>query len=230
MLPEIPGDWQTLLAAETRQPYYQALEAFLAREQAAGEVLPATAEIYAALAATPYHSVKVVVLGQDPYPTPGHAHGLAFSVKPEVRPLPGSLRNIYRELADDIEGFTSPGHGFLQSWAAQGVLLLNTVLTVRAGAPNSHAKHGWEHLTDAVIRLLNERAGRIVFVLWGRKAQAKTALINAPQHRIVACAHPSPLSVKQFLGSKPFSQVNAHLAEAGLTLIDWRLPPVPSQP
>lgn len=221
MLPAIPGTWGELLATEVRQPYYQKLAAFVAQESAEKTVLPPRELIYDALAATSYARLKVVLLGQDPYPTPGHAHGLAFSVRPEVRPLPGSLRNIYRELATDIPGCVPPTHGFLRGWAEQGVLLLNTVLTVRAHDANSHAKQGWEKLTDAIISLANQKTERVVFVLWGRKAQAKTALITAPQHRIVACAHPSPLSVKQFLGSRPFSQVNQHLQDAGLPPIDW---------
>jgi uracil-DNA glycosylase len=226
MLPEIPEAWRTLLAAETEKDYYRRLAAFVAQEQAAHQVLPAPEDIFHALAATPYEQVKVLLLGQDPYPTPGHAHGLCFSVRPDVRPLPGSLKNIYKELVTDIPGFVPPAHGYLEHWAQQGVLLLNTVLTVRAHEANSHQKRGWEQFTDRIIQLVNAKNEPVVFVLWGKKAQAKTPLINAPQHRIVATAHPSPLSVKQFLGSRPFSQVNRHLAEAGLPPVDWQLPGV----
>ncbi len=224
MLPEIPASWHAILANETEKDYYRHLAAFVSQQQAVGEILPAPKDIFHALEATPYERVKVLLLGQDPYPTPGHAHGLCFSVLPNVRPLPGSLRNIYKELTTDIAGFTPPAHGFLEHWAQQGVLLLNTVLTVRAREANSHQKQGWEKFTDRIIALVNDKPERVVFALWGKKAQAKTPLISTPPHSIVANAHPSPLSVKQFLGSRPFSRINQRLTEAGQTPIDWQLP------
>jgi uracil-DNA glycosylase len=225
MLPPIPESWRAALVEETAQPYFRALAAFLDTERAAGNtILPARAEIFAALAATPPENVKVVLLGQDPYPAPGHAHGLCFSVRPEVRPLPGSLRNIYKELAADV-GFQPPGHGCLEAWAARGVLLLNTVLTVRAGETHSHQKQGWERFTDRVIATINARRERVVFMLWGRPAQKKAALVTQPVHRVVSCAHPSPLSARLFLGSRCFSEANRLLVEAGRAPIDWSLPP-----
>jgi uracil-DNA glycosylase len=225
MLPAIPNSWRGLLKAEAEQGYYRRLDEFLDAEKASGQtILPAAENIFHALEITRYEQVRVLLLGQDPYPTPGHAHGLCFSVLPHVKPLPGSLKNIYKELAQDVSDFTLPSHGFLEHWAKQGILMLNTVLTVRAGDANSHQKRGWERFTDRIIALCNEKDSRVVFVLWGRKAQEKTALITNPQHRIVACAHPSPLSAKQFFGSRPFSQINRHLAEAGQPPIDWRLP------
>ena len=224
MLPQIPQGWQKLLQDETNKEYYRQLDAFLARESQQFNLLPALDNVFAALQATPYAKVKVLLLGQDPYPTPGHANGLCFSVAPDVRPLPGSLRNIYKELTTDLPGFVAPAHGDLKAWAKQGVLMLNTVLTARAGAANSHQKQGWETFTDRVIQLVNEKESRVVFVLWGRKAQAKIPLVTAPQHRVVAGAHPSPLSVKKFLGSRPFSQVNALLKEARGAPIAWQIP------
>lgn len=224
MLPEIPNDWNELLKGETSKEYYVKLNKFLAEEIKGNVVLPTPDCIFQALRVTPYKNVKALLLGQDPYPTPGHAHGLCFSVRPEVRPLPGSLRNIYKELSTDIPGFAAPSHGSLKAWAGQGVLMLNTVLTVRAHAPNSHQKRGWEQFTDKIIELLNAKSERVVFVLWGNKAQEKRKLITGAAHAVVATAHPSPLSVKRFLGSKPFSQVNQLLAEAGRPPIDWHLP------
>ncbi len=223
MLPKIPDGWHILLEDETRQDYYRKLEAFVAQEQATQEVWPAPEDIFRALELTPYETVKVLLLGQDPYPTPGHAQGLAFSVRSEVRPLPGSLKNIYKELTEDIPDFRPPAHGCLEEWARQGVLLLNTVLTVRAHAAGSHQKQGWERFTDRIIKVVNAQARPVVFVFWGKKAQAKMPLVTAPQHRIVAGAHPSPLSVKQFRGSRPFSQVNRYLVEAGRTPVVWQL-------
>jgi len=221
MLPSVPPSWRSQLARVTRAQSYRSLNALVTGERLAHNVLPAAALIYRALEVTPPEAVRVVLLGQDPYPTPGHAHGLCFSVRPEVQPLPGSLRNIYKELATDIPGFQPPAHGFLESWARQGILMLNTVLTVRAGEANSHQKRGWEEFTDEVIRVVNHQPAPVVFVLWGRKAQAKQAIISAPPHRIVATAHPSPLSARAFLGSRPFSQINRHLIDLGHRPIDW---------
>ena len=226
MIPEIPKAWRACLAGEIDEAYFKALDAFLDAEVAAGkEVLPAREDIFAALKLTAPEDVKVVLLGQDPYPTPGHAHGLCFSVRPEVKPIPGSLRNIYKELAADV-GFKPPGHGCLEAWGKQGVLLLNTVLTVRAGDANSHQKKGWETFTTRVIEHMNEKTERVVFVLWGRNAQQKRELITNPTHAIVESAHPSPLSARHFLGCRCFSRINRLLGESGRPPIDWQLPPV----
>jgi uracil-DNA glycosylase len=224
MLLPLPPAWQPLLEAETQQPYFRALDAFLDAEVAAGHaVLPRPEEIFAALALTPPERVKVVLLGQDPYPTPGHAHGLCFSVRPEVRPLPRSLRNVYRELATDLPDFRAPAHGNLESWARQGVLLLNPILTVRAGEANSHRQRGWEQFTDRIIERIAALPQRVVFLLWGNTAQKKIPLIPQPRHAVVACAHPSPLSARKFFGSRCFSKVNAALAAAAREPVDWRL-------
>lgn len=224
MLPPLPESWRAVLAEETNRPHFRALEAFLASEASAGRrVLPDLPEVFRALELTPYPEVRVVLLGQDPYPTPGHAHGLCFSVRPEVRPLPGSLRNIYRELREDL-GIPTPAHGHLESWARQGVLLLNTVLTVRAGEANSHQGRGWEFLTDRVLDGLNGRAEPVVFLLWGRAAQRKRDRISGPHHRVVEAAHPSPLSARLFRGCRCFSAVNRALVALGRPAVDWRLP------
>jgi len=183
-------------------------------------IFPDLPRILWALDATPFDKVKVVILGQDPYPTLGHANGLAFSVQPHVKPLPGSLRNIYKELKDDV-GVERPS-GDLSSWAHLGVLLLNTVLTVREGAPGSHAGIGWEALTDEVIHKLSQNRENLVFVLWGKKAQEKAPIIDKSKHLILRAAHPSPLSARNgFFGSKPFSRINAYLKQNGIEEIDW---------
>lgn len=223
MLPPIPTGWTTELTPETRTPYYRELATFVERERRTHQVLPAEDETFLALELTPPRSARVLILGQDPYPTPGHAHGLAFSVRPGVRPPP-SLRNIFRELHADL-GVPVPHNGYLVPWAAQGVLLLNAVLTVRAGSANSHAGRGWERFTDAVIRVLARKRERVVFVLWGAYAQKKAALIDGDRHAIVAAPHPSPLSAQRgFFGSRPFSRINAELTAAGGKPIDWALP------
>ena len=226
MLPAIPPSWRALLSAETRKPYYLALDNFLEHGAASGQaVLPAREDIFNALASTPYDSVRVLLVGQDPYPTPGHAHGLCFSVQPTVRPLPQSLRNVYRELHDDV-GCRIPNNGCLEPWARQGVLLLNTVLTVRASQANSHQGRGWEPFIDRIIELVAAKQRRVVFVLWGRQAQKKRSLITQSHHTVVATAHPSPLSVRKFYGCRCFSQVNRDLVEAGMAPIDWQIPDV----
>ncbi|MCX5724289.1 MAG: uracil-DNA glycosylase [Nitrospirae bacterium] len=226
MLPSIPVSWQPLLNAETRKPYYLALDNFLEHEVASGQsILPTREDIFHALAATSYDDVRVLLVGQDPYPTPGHAHGLCFSVQPTVRPLPFSLRNIYRELHDDL-GCTVPNNGCLEPWARQGVLLLNTVLTVRSGQANSHQGRGWELFTDRIIELVAEKQTRVVFVLWGRQAQKKRDLITQSHHSVIEAAHPSPLSVRKFFGCRCFSRINRDLVEAGLPPIDWQIPDV----
>jgi uracil-DNA glycosylase len=191
-------------------------------ERRAHTVYPPEDEVFAALELTPYERVKVMILGQDPYHGPGQAHGLAFSVRPGVAPPP-SLRNIFRELRDEL-GCPPPRDGSLVPWARQGVLLLNAVLTVRAGEPNSHQGKGWETFTDAVIRAVNERPGRVVFVLWGGYAAKKEALIDAGRHAVLRSAHPSPLSAKRgFFGSRPFTKVNAALEDGGQAPVDWCL-------
>jgi uracil-DNA glycosylase len=227
MLPAFPPPWRKLLRDVTRQPWWRELDTFLDAETAAGrEILPARADIFNALRLTPPDAVKVVLLGQDPYPTPGHAHGLCFSVPADARPLPRSLRNIYRELHADL-GIEPAGHGCLESWARNGILMLNTVLTVRAGEANSHKDRGWENFTARVLETVNAGPAPVVFVLWGRQAQARRALVTGPRHRVVECAHPSPLSARLFSGCRCFSTVNRLLAAAGREPVDWRLPPAP---
>jgi uracil-DNA glycosylase len=223
MTPPIPAAWQPILAEETRQPYFQKLKAFLERERAAHTVYPPEADVFNALELTPFERVSVLILGQDPYHGAGQAHGLAFSVRPNVTPPP-SLLNIFRELKDDV-GFRIPNHGYLVPWAEQGVLLLNAVLTVRAGEAGSHQGKGWENFTDAVIRALSARAEPVMFVLWGNFARKKLALIDQQRNPVIAGPHPSPLSARRgFFGSRPFSRINAHLREAGRSQIDWNLP------
>lgn len=215
-----------MLKEETREPYYRALDAFLENERADGRtILPARNDIFNALAVTSYDQVSVLLVGQDPYPTPGHAHGLCFSVQPDVRPLPFSLRNIFRELQDDV-GCHIPNNGYLEPWARQGVLMLNTVLTVRARQANSHHGRGWERFTDRIIELVAAKQTRVVFVLWGREAQKKRMLITQLHHAVIACAHPSPLSVRKFFGCRCFSHINRDLADAELAPIDWQIPDV----
>jgi len=215
-----------LLKEETRKPYYQALDAFLEKERADGQtILPARKDIFNALASTSYDQVRVLLVGQDPYPTPGHAHGLCFSVEPTVRLLPFSLRNIFRELQNDV-GCRIPNNGYLEPWARRGILMLNTVLTVRAHKANSHQGRGWEVFTDRLIELVAAKQTRVVFVLWGREAQKKRMLITQPHHAVLACAHPSPLSVRKFFGCRCFSHINRDLADAGQAPIDWQIPDV----
>jgi uracil-DNA glycosylase len=218
----IPASWAPVLAAETEQPYFADLEAFLKTERAEHQVFPPEDEVFAALEATPYQDVKVVLIGQDPYHDDGQAHGMCFSVRPGVR-IPPSLRNMYKELETDL-GVPPVKHGYLKAWADQGVLLLNTVLTVRAHEPASHKDRGWEKFTDAVIKDVSAREKPVVFVLWGAHAKKKAKLIDGSRHAIVQGAHPSPLSAKLFFGSKPFSAVNEALAGFGQEPIDWRLP------
>ena len=222
-----PDDWVPALAGEFGQPYFAKLQAFVDQDRTTETVFPAAEQTYAALRLTPPDAVRVVVLGQDPYPTPGHAHGLAFSVEPGVSP-PASLRNIYKELHSDL-GIPPAEHGDLRTWAERGVLLLNSVLTVRSGAAGSHGKKGWETFTDAILRAVNGFDRPVVFVLWGNYAIKKRPLIDEGRHAVVQMAHPSPLSAsKGFFGSKPFSQVNAALEKLGRPPIDWRLPAEPA--
>ena len=217
------NDWAELLDAELDEPYYLALRQFLIGEYRTREIFPNMYDIFNALHFTPYASTKVVILGQDPYHEPGQAHGLSFSVLPNVPPPP-SLINIFKELRDDLGCFI-PNNGCLKPWADQGVLLLNTVLTVRAHAANSHRGHGWEIFTDKIIRLLNEHERPIAFILWGRPARNKKSMITNQRHLIVESAHPSPLSASGgFFGSRPFSRVNKFLESVGETPIDWQIP------
>jgi uracil-DNA glycosylase len=223
MTPPIPRGWQPVLEAETQQPYYQALQAFLRAERARHTVYPPEPEVFTALDRTSYTAARVLILGQDPYHGPGQAHGLAFSVRPSVPPPP-SLRNIFKELHDDT-GLPVPASGSLLPWADQGVLLLNAVLTVRAHQAASHQGKGWETFTDAVIRALNARPDPLVFVLWGNYARKKASLIDAKRHCIIQGPHPSPLSASRgFFGSRPFSAINACLERFGQPPVDWRLP------
>lgn len=220
----LAASWLEAIGAEFGQPYMQELEAFLAREQALGKsILPPAEMRFNALRATALEAVKVVVLGQDPYPTLGHAHGLSFSVLPGVKPLPRSLQNIYKELLADV-GVDNRHTGCLQAWAQQGVLLLNTVLSVEEGQAASHQKKGWERFTDAVIQAVNQQANPVVFVLWGGHAQKKVGLIDESRHLVIKSAHPSPLSARHgFFGSKPFSTINAFLHKHGREGINWQL-------
>lgn len=219
----LPDDWKAALEPEFSAPYFHELKDFLVRERQEHTIFPPAPDVFNALRFTPLSDVKVLILGQDPYHRPGQAHGLSFSVRPGVT-VPPSLRNIYKELTADLPGFTPPLHGYLKHWADQGVLLLNAVLTVREGQANSHQGKGWETFTDAVIRAVNARPERVVFVLWGAYARKKAKLITGPQHVIVESAHPSPLSEAKFFRSRPFSRVNAALEEAGQAPIDWQLP------
>ncbi|MDX2004799.1 MAG: uracil-DNA glycosylase [Meiothermus sp.] len=221
-LERIPESWRTVLAPEFEQPYMAELLAFLKAERAQHAVYPPPQDVFNALEYTPYDRVRVLVVGQDPYHGKGQAHGLAFSVRPGVRPPP-SLENIFQELESDL-GVPRPSHGCLEGWARQGVLLLNTSLTVRAGQAASHKGKGWEHFTDAVIRAVNAKTEPVIFVLWGKHAQEKQALIDATRHTVLKAPHPSPYSAASgFFGSRPFSKINAKLRGWGQPEIEWRL-------
>lgn len=219
---EARTDWNPILRAEFAKPYWPELQAFVADERRQHTVYPPAPDVFNALHLTPYAETRVVILGQDPYHGPRQAHGLCFSVQRGVR-IPPSLVNIHRELHDDV-GVEIPDHGNLEAWAVQGVLLLNTTLTVRAGQAASHQGHGWETFTDEVIRAVSAKDQPVVFVLWGSHARKKKALIDTARHTIIESAHPSPLSAHNgFFGSRPFSRANAALREYGLDGIDWRL-------
>jgi uracil-DNA glycosylase len=222
----LKNDWAPLLEEEFAKPYYLRLRQFLREEYRTRVIYPDKYDIFNALHLTSYANTKVVIIGQDPYHGPGQAHGLSFSVKPGVS-IPPSLQNIFRELHDDL-GCTIPRHGYLEKWARQGVLMLNSVLTVRAGCPNSHRGIGWETFTDQVISVLNRREKPVVFILWGKHAQEKQARITSSKHLIIKSAHPSPFSANRgFFGSRPFSRTNAFLKQIGETEIDWQLPEWP---
>ncbi|WP_373475044.1 uracil-DNA glycosylase [Sphingorhabdus sp.] len=223
---QLHESWKTPLLSEFSSDYMAALKQFLQSEKAAGKTIyPKGSEWFRALNLTPLDKVRVVILGQDPYHGPDQAHGLCFSVRPGVRPPP-SLLNIFKELESDL-GLPRPRHGFLEHWARQGVLLLNSVLTVEMAKAASHSQKGWERFTDAVIKLVNDKPDPVVFLLWGSYAQKKAAFVDATRHLVLKAAHPSPLSAhKGFLGCRHFSQANAFLEKHGQSPIDWSLPDV----
>ncbi|MGF1875398.1 uracil-DNA glycosylase [Photobacterium frigidiphilum] len=215
--------WQDIINQEKKQPYFQDIEQFVSTARSNGKVIfPLEQDVFNAFNSTPLDQVKVVILGQDPYHGANQAHGLSFSVLPGIK-TPPSLANMYKELATDIPGFQIPQHGYLQSWADQGVLLLNTVLTVEQSKAHSHAKIGWETFTDKIIDVLDQQSAGIVFVLWGAHAQKKGKNINTDKHHVLKSAHPSPLSAyRGFFGCKHFSQVNQLLCEMNQSPIDWQ--------
>ena len=223
MMPSVKT-WQSLLESEKEQAYFQAILTYVKNQRLAGKIIyPKQADVFNAFKLSPFEKVKVVLLGQDPYHGPHQAHGLAFSVQRGVKPPP-SLQNIFKELHDDL-GLPIPTHGCLEHWAEQGVLLLNTFLTVEAGKPQSHANIGWETFTDKVIRILSAEKNKLIFLLWGAHAQRKGEMINPGKHIILTCAHPSPFSAHRgFFGCKPFSKTNAILKANGQEEIDWSLP------
>ena len=220
--------WKTALAGEFDSPYMQSLKSFLKEEMASGKrIFPRGSEYFRALDLAPLDTVKVVILGQDPYHGPGQAHGLCFSVRPDVK-VPPSLVNIYKELKSDL-GITPPRHGFLEHWARQGVLMLNSVLTVEQARAGSHQGRGWERFTDAVIARVNEERPHVVFILWGSYAQKKAAFVDRSRHLVLTSPHPSPLSAHAgFFGTRPFSKANAFLEEHGIAPVDWSLPDNPA--
>lgn len=216
------NDWAPLLEPEFTKTYYKQLRSFLEEEYKKAVIYPHMHDIFNALHYTAFSDVKVVILGQDPYHGPNQAHGLSFSVQHGVK-QPPSLINIFKELESDL-GYLPPSHGNLETWAKEGVLLLNTVLTVRKGDPHSHRHKGWEQFTDQVIRTLNEKPHPVVYLLWGAEAQKKQALIDPDKHLIITSPHPSPLSAyRGFFGSTPFSRANAYLTKAGLPEINWEI-------
>lgn len=218
----ITNDWLKVIGSEFHETYYADLYKYVRNEYNNYLVFPKADDIFNAFHLTPLEQVKVIIIGQDPYHNDNQAHGLCFSVKPEVE-VPPSLVNIYKELQDDL-GCKIPNNGYLVKWAEQGVLLLNTVLTVRAHQANSHQGKGWERFTDAVIKAVNDQDRPIVFILWGRPAQMKKAMLNNPRHLILEAPHPSPLSAyRGFFGSRPFSKTNRFLEEHGLKPIDWQI-------
>lgn len=219
--------WTDVLSGERQEPYFRELLDFVEEERRSGKTIyPKNSEIFNALHCTPFDSVRVVILGQDPYHGPNQAHGLCFSVRPPT-PAPPSLVNIFSELESDL-GIKRPRHGNLESWARQGVLLLNAVLTVEEGKPGSHALRGWERFTDRVVREINDKREHVVFMLWGSYAQKKGAHVDRTKHLVLEAPHPSPLSAHRgFLGCRHFSQANEYLAKHGLPTVDWHLPENP---
>jgi len=218
---KIGNDWDDLIGCEFQKPYYLQLREFLKQEYATTIIYPDKYDIFNALKLTPFHNVKVVILGQDPYIKPGEAHGLSFSVKPGIK-IPPSLMNIYTELANDL-GYPIPTTGCLINWAKQGVLLLNAVLTVRAGASNSHRNKGWETFTNAVISAVNQKNEPVVYMLWGNNAKEKSVLLNNPRHLVLKAAHPSPLAGGAFFGCRHFSQGNEFLERNGVVGVNYEL-------
>ena len=220
MIP-LGNDWDEIIADEIKRPYYLKLREFLKSEYTGKKIYPSMYDIYSSLRTTPYEDVKVVILGQDPYINEGEAHGMAFSVQKGVR-IPPSLKNIFKEICDDV-GCSMPNHGYLMDWAKQGVLLLNTCLTVEAGKSRSHAGKGWEEFTTFIISKLNEKPKPVVFLLWGKDAVAKQVLITNPIHKVLTAAHPSPLAGGRFFGCKHFSKTNEFLKQHGLDQINWQV-------
>lgn len=218
--PKIDPSWIAALNVEFHAQYFRELKSFLLAEKSSYRIYPKGKDIFSAYNLTPFEKVKVVILGQDPYHGPNQAHGLAFSVQRGIA-HPPSLKNIFKELKDDI-GCEVPQHGILEAWAEQGVFLLNTVLTVRSGQAHSHKEQGWERFTDATIKALSDGRDHLVFILWGKPAQMKTSLIDASRHHIIMSPHPSPLSAyRGFFGSRPFSRTNTYLQSVGISPINW---------
>jgi uracil-DNA glycosylase len=216
------SSWQTVLASEFEKPYFQKLQEFLKQERQTETVFPPEEDVFSAFELTAYPEVNVLLLGQDPYHDNNQAHGLCFSVRPGIK-LPASLVNIFKELKEDV-GCEIPNNGYLVSWAKQGILMLNSVLTVRAHTPNSHKNKGWETFTDAVISKVNEKPEPVIFVLWGKDAQKKLKLIDTNRHKVIQSAHPSPFSARNgFFGSKPFSGINHALSDMGKPEINWQI-------
>jgi uracil-DNA glycosylase len=221
--PQLSNSWQAVLKEEFDKPYFDKLCNFLAEKGRFQTIYPPAEDIFSAFKLTPYEQVNVLLLGQDPYHDKNQAHGLCFSVQPHIKPPP-SLMNIFKELKNDV-GFDIPNNGYLISWAKQGILMLNAVLTVKAHTPNSHKNQGWEIFTDAVIRKVNQKVDPVVFVLWGGYAQKKLKLIDTKRHKVIQSAHPSPLSAHNgFFGSKPFSAINSALCSFGKPEINWQIP------
>ena len=219
----ITGDWLEAVGGEFKKPYYRDLYRFVSEEYSTHVVYPPSEDIFNALHFTPLGKVKVLILGQDPYHEPGQAHGLSFSVLPGKADTPPSLQNIYKELNSDL-GCYIPNNGYLKKWADQGVLMLNTVLTVRAHQANSHQGKGWEQFTDAIIKAVNDKEEPVVFMLWGRPAQMKKPMLTNPNHLVLTAPHPSPLSAyRGFFGCKHFSRCNDFLVSKGLSPIDWQI-------
>ncbi|MEM1392834.1 MAG: uracil-DNA glycosylase [Cyanobacteria bacterium P01_H01_bin.150] len=218
----LPDSWKIALAEEFNKPYFKELENFISQERKSKTIYPPPEDVFSAFELTPFEQVNVLILGQDPYHGENQAHGLCFSVKPGVK-TPPSLVNIYKELKNDI-GFEIPNHGYLVPWAKQGILMINAVLTVEAHTPNSHKNKGWETFTDAVISKVNQKQEPVIFVLWGGYAKKKLKLIDTNRHTVIQSAHPSPLSARNgFFGSKPFSQINSVLRQAGKPEINFQL-------
>lgn len=219
----LTNDWSLALKDEFNKPYYRDLYRFVKEEYSTKVVYPPADDIFNALHLTPLKDVKVLILGQDPYHNEHQAHGLSFSVLPDQKDIPPSLQNIYKELQEDL-GCYIPNNGYLKKWADQGVLMLNTVLTVRAHEPNSHQGRGWENFTDAIIQAVNQKDEPVVYMLWGRPAQSKIPMLTNPKHLILKAPHPSPLSAyRGFFGCKHFSRCNEFLAQNGLEPIDWQI-------